>query len=58
MHKIAMNGIVWCYCAPCVMNSENKVGGVAECLYCSESNEMYTRVMEQLEKVELVYKLK
>ena len=53
-----MNDIGWCCCAPCVMNSENKVRVVAEYLCCSESNEMYAWVTDQLEKVGPLYKLK
>ena len=40
------------------MDLENKIRIVAECLCCSESNEMYAWGMKQLEKVEPVDRLK
>ena len=58
IRKTAMDDLGWCYLGPCEMDLDNKVRVVAECLYCSESNEMYSWNMKQLEKVELVYKLK
>ena len=52
-----MNDIGWCYFAPCVMDSENKVRVVDECLCCSESNTMYSWVIHQLENFKPIYKL-